>query len=432
MRIGLFTDTYHPSVNGITFVVETLKRNLEAIGHEVYVFCPAGTMMPDLKKDERVNDERIIRIPSFTSGLFDDFDLTVFFPPAMVKKVQALDLDVIHIFTPSQIGFLGINSAYKDNKPFVVHHCTDLYEFVEHYPNVLPGALAIIGVLFPMSVKLKGKDIKEIIKLYRPRRGAVAWNRDIISRAITMIYSRASAVIVLCQKSYNQLKSWQDEDYNYEMILMPDGINALPKTSPATKEAFRKKWGLKSDDEVFGFVGRLGEEKNLPVLIKAMDHVGRKRPEAKLLFVGDFGFRKNLEEMAEKSKFADRIIFTGYVDRSELEAVYSALDIFVFPSLKDTQGWVLHEAAHAHKPIVLIDQELSEVAKDGVSGYFAKNNATDMARKIVSLLENPKKRQQFGDSAKKLASNFTERRQIRKLEKLYERVIREHSQELAD
>ena len=70
---------------------------------------------------------------------------------------------------------------------------------------------------------------------------------------------------------------------------------------------------------MFGFIGRLGEEKNLPILIKAFDkYVAKARPKSKLLFVGDFEYRKKLEEMAAESKYADRIIFTGALPREEL------------------------------------------------------------------------------------------------------------------
>ncbi|NCU39223.1 glycosyltransferase family 4 protein, partial [Candidatus Saccharibacteria bacterium] len=48
MRIGLFTDTYRPSINGIVFVVETLKKRLEEQGHEVFIFCPAKSIRPSL------------------------------------------------------------------------------------------------------------------------------------------------------------------------------------------------------------------------------------------------------------------------------------------------------------------------------------------------------------------------------------------------
>jgi hypothetical protein len=45
MRIGLFTDSYRPSINGIVYVVESLKRELEALGHEVYVFAQQSLLV---------------------------------------------------------------------------------------------------------------------------------------------------------------------------------------------------------------------------------------------------------------------------------------------------------------------------------------------------------------------------------------------------
>ncbi len=429
MRIGLFTDTYRPTINGIVFVVETLKEQLESLGHEVYVFCPARTMSPTIRREYTAEDDTIIRFPSFKSGFFDGFDISVFFPPAILRRIKDLDLDVIHIFTPSQVGLLGINAAVRQGVPLVVQHSTDLYEFVEHYPNVLPGSLALVGVVFPMSVKLNGKDVREIIKLYRPRPGATKWNQAIIAKAITMLYSKADAVIALSRKSYTQLKSWQGKTYPYDITLLPNGVNAIPTPTDASLKAFRKAWGLCEKDEVFGFVGRLGEEKNLPVLIKAMDKVGHERPHAKLVFIGDFEYRTTLERMAAASKYPDRIIFTGSMPREELGVAYAALDVFVFPSLKDTQGWVLHEAAHARLPIVLIDHDVSEVVEDGKNGYFAKNNATDIARKIVELLKSPSKRAKFGEHSKVLAGRFTEKSQTRKLEKLYVSVIEKCGQD---
>ena len=426
MRIGLFTDTYLPTINGIVFVVESLKTQLESLGHEVYVFCPARTISPSRKHEYLNDDGHTIRFPSIKSGFFDDFDLSLFFPPTMLRRIKELDLDIIHIFTPSQVGLLGINSALKQDIPFVVQHCTDLYEFVEHYPGVLPGVLALVGVVYPMSVKLQGKDVREILRMYRPRAGATKWNRAIISKAMTMLYSKADTTIALSRKSHKQLLSWQNKNYRYPLVMMPNGVNAIPAPSKEAIQEFRKQWGFGGKDEVFGFVGRLGEEKNLPVLIKAMNIVGKARPNAKLLFVGDFDYRETLEAMAAESKYPDRIIFTGAMPREDLGVAYDALDAFVFPSLKDTQGWVLHEAAHAHLPIVLIDREVSEVVEDGKNGYFAKNNATDVARKVVELLSSPTKRAKFGDRSKELAVRFTEKKQVRKLEKLYEQVILQH------
>ena len=428
MKIGLFTDTYRPSINGIVYVVESLKRELEALGHEVYVFCPAKSISPSkqaelLHEDE---DSRIIRFRSIKGVFFDDYDTSVFFPPLVQRQIAELNLDVIHIFTPSQIGLLGVKAAKKANIPLVIQHCTDIYEFVDHYPAVLPGALALAGIIFPMSVRLRGHDLLEIAKLYKPRRGVTKWNKDIIESVITILYSKADAVIALCRKSRDQLKSWQYDDYLYDLILMPNGVDALPVPAAEEIADFRATWNLNEDDETFGFVGRLGEEKNLPILIQAFDQfIASVRPKAKLLFVGDFEYRATLEKMAAETGFSDRIIFTGAIPREKLGLAYSVLDVFTFPSLKDTQGWVLHEAAHAGKPIVIIDQGVSEVVKDSVNGYSAENTPESIAEKTISLLADPEKRRQFGVESKNLASKFTESRQVKKLEKLYQKLIAE-------
>lgn len=425
MRIGLFTDFYRPSINGVVYVVESLKRELEALGHEVFVFCPAKQIFPDRSNDEKLNDNgHIIRFPSLKGAFFDDYDTSIFFPPYELLKIKKLDLDVIHILTPSQVGLIGVRAAYKYKIPYVIQHSTDMYEYVEHYPAVLPGILALGGIIFPLSVKIDGKDFREILKLYRPRMGVTKWNRYIVEKVITMLYSKADAIIALSRKSKEQLESWQNEDYNYHIELMPSGVNALPRPTEAQSAEFRRQWGFNKSDEIFGFVGRLAEEKNLDILIEAFDkYVAKARPKSKLLFVGDFEYRQALEDKAARSKYADRIIFTGALPREVLGVVYDTLDVFCFPSLKDTQGWVLHEAAHAYKPIVIIDHMLSEVVRDGESGVFVENKPKSMADGIISLLGSPKKRQDYGEQSKKLAAGFTERRQVRKLAKLYERII---------
>ncbi len=422
MRIGLFTDTYRPTINGITFVVDTLKQRLEEQGHEVFIFCPARSLDPN-KHAAPDEGDHVIRFRSFSSGFFDSSDISLFLPPKQLKQIDDMQLDVVHVFTPSQIGLLGIKAAVKYDIPLVIQHSTDLYEFVENYPAVLPGALALVGVLFPLSVKMNGHDIGEILKLWRPRSGVTRWNRDIISKAMTILHSKADCVIALSRKSYNQLKSWQTDDYHYDMEILPSGVDAVPKPTKKQLADFRAQWNLSEKDEVVGFVGRLGEEKNLPLLVEAFDEIGAARPKAKLLFVGDFDFREKLEAIAAQSKFPERIIFTGMIPREKLGVAYAALDVFLFPSLKDTQGWVLHESAHARLPIVLIDRDVSEVVKDGVNGYYAENDPHDFAEKVLSILKSPKKRTEFGEQSKKLALRYTEKRQIHKVIDLYERVI---------
>jgi glycosyltransferase involved in cell wall biosynthesis len=432
MRIGLFTDTYRPSINGIVFVVESLKRELEAQGHVVYVFCPARSIRPSKHAEILDEDEHIIRFPSIKGAFYDDYDTTIFFPPRVLNRIRDLDLDIIHFLTPGQVGLMGVNAGIRCDVPLVAQHCTDLREYVEHYRDglLLPGILALVGLL-PLAVKVNGKDIREIMKMYRPRRGSVQWNIDIVESMVTLIYSKCDAVIALSRKSQKQLQSWQkDENYRYDVTLMPNGVDPLPKPTAAKMNAFKELWNIAPTDEVFGFVGRLGSEKNLEILIAAIELLVSRRPNARLLFIGDFEYRETLEEIAASSNCPDRIVFTGALPREELGAVYATMDVFVFPSLTDTQGWAVHEAALSGLPLLLVDHELSEVLEDGKNGYLVQNKPEDIADKLEELFSDDEKRAAFGAYSKTLAKKFTEKKQVAKLAKLYEQsIIKHHSKD---
>lgn len=428
MRIGLFTDTYRPSINGIVYVVESTKRELEALGHEVFVFCPARSIRPGKQAEKFDEDEHVIRFPSVKGVFYEDYDTAIFFPPRVNAQIGDMNLDIIHIFTPGQIGLMGVFAGRKHNISLVAQHCTDLYQYIEHYSDglLLPGLLTLIATV-PFSMKLTPEDRREIMKIYRPRRSRVAWNQDLAERMVTLVYKKCDAVIALSRKSKAQLESWQHTaEETYEVTLLPNGVNRLPAATAAEVQEFRSTWGIAPDDEIIGFVGRLSAEKNLDLLVHAMEKIVEKRPRARLLFVGDFEYREALETLANESHVADRITFTGALPRETLGAVYGAMQVFVFPSLTDTQGWAVHEAAGAGLPLVLVDRGLSEVLRDGENGYYARNGASSVASKVVSILEDKKKQRQFGAKSQELAAEFTEERQIAKLAHIYESIAGRH------
>lgn len=428
MKIGLFTDTYRPSINGIVYVVDSTKKHLEQLGHEVYIFCPARSIRPSKNALAFDEDHHIVRFPSIKGAFYDDYDTSLFFPPRVQRQIKELDLDVIHFFTPGQVGLMGVYAAFKTNTPLVAQHCTDLREYVEHYRDglLLPGLLALIALL-PFTVKVDGKDLREIMSLYRPRRGRVEWNIDIVERMVTLVYSKCDAVVALSRKSKTQLESWQRADsYKYEVTLKPDGVTPLPASTKAEQKAFRAQYGIAPDDQLITFVGRLGAEKNLAMLIPVIEQVAAAHPTARLLFVGDFEYRQTLEGLAVASLAPERITFTGALPRDELGRVYETSSIFAFPSLTDTQAWVLHEATHAGLPIVMIDPELSEVVFDDENGYIVPNDVNEFAAAVSRILADKKLQKRFSVRSCELSGQFTEDGQIKKLEKLYETAVARH------
>lgn len=414
MRIGLFTDTYQPSINGIVYVVDITRRRLEELGHEVYIFCPADTVLR--YKDD---DDHIIRFPGVKGAFFDDYNLSLFFPPRLVRRIRDLDLDVIHFFTPGQIGLMGIYAANKLDIKLVAQHSTDLAQYIRLYPAVVPGLL-LLGLTLPLTFRFDGKDVKELLKIYRPKK-AGEWGQAIVESLMAMVYSRCDAVIALSEKSVKQLKAIQQE-YQFAVELMPTGVDALPVTSVSERAKWRTQHGIASDDKIVLYVGRIAPEKNLALLVEATERLVSAEPQVRLVYVGGGEFEKELHMLAEKSSAHAHITFTGPMPRNELNKAYQSAEVFVFPSLTDTQGLVLHEAALAGCPIVLCDPSVSEVAVQGDNAYAAEPTATSVAEAVGCIIHDEQERARCSAASLKLAHQFTETKQTKKLSDFYERL----------
>ena len=99
MRIGLFTDSYPPYINGVSTSVAMLKKALEKQGHTVYVV----TVSSHALKYEYDEKERILKIPGIPVGIYD-YRLSRIYPISMINKMKNWKLDVIHSHTEFGIG----------------------------------------------------------------------------------------------------------------------------------------------------------------------------------------------------------------------------------------------------------------------------------------------------------------------------------------
>jgi 1,2-diacylglycerol 3-alpha-glucosyltransferase len=420
MKIGIFTDTYRPSLNGIVYVTEILRRNFEAAGHEVYVFAPASSLTG--RDDEP--DEHIIRFPAIGGVVYDDFNSSLFFPPKVLNQIKEIDLDVIHFLTPGPVGLMALLAAHKLNKPIVAEYCTDLFEYVEHYPLAAPGIFAL-GAVLPFTFRPSRNDLLDMIKAARPRFGTTKWNREMVKHLITVMHSHCDAVIAHSRKSAIQMQGWQDQDEHYKIDIIPTGVDPIPAATKQEIADFRATWGINKGDEVIAYVGRLSPEKNLDMLIDTITELTKWRPKAKLLYVGDFAeYRPKLEEKAAASPVPNHIIFTGRIPREQLGQVFGATDVFVFPSLTDTQSLALNEAAGAGLPIVMIDEPVTEVVVDGENGYFCRNDPIDMAARVIDVLDDPARYKAMSRASRALAKQFSEKKQSDKILGIYDDIIR--------
>jgi glycosyltransferase involved in cell wall biosynthesis len=422
MRIGLFTDTYHPANNGVVLVVDVTRRELEKLGHEVFVFAPDGSLLSDKKK--MPDDSHVVRLPA----LQYDMQLSVFFPPALLKKIRALKLDIIHYMTPAPVGLMAALAARKTGAVLVGQHTTDTYEFSKDYPAMAAGYI-FGGLLGPLFVKFSGEQRKTFAKLYLWPMDSdethEKWSQRLVAGLMTLLYANCDGVVAVSQKSANQLAKFGSrfgEELNLRII--PTGVDIMPPPKKSQVTAFRKKWHITATDEVVVNFGRMAEEKNLSLLIETLPYLLKKRPNAKLLLAGDYVYREKLEKIAAASPAAERIIFSGLYKRDEIPTICAAAKLYSFPSLKDNQALVLNEAASQGLPIVMCDEGVNEVFQDGENGLHAAADPQDFADKIAQILSDDALCAKFSARSRELAAGFSERQQTEKLVEFYRELLR--------
>ena len=117
----------------------------------------------------------------------------------------------------------------------------------------------------------------------------------------------------------------------------------------------KNKLGLNDADIVFGFCGRICNDKGIPELVDAFVLFQKLHSniKAKLLFIGRFDTRDGIsEEKKQQIESNCDIVISGHIDKVEIPYYYSMLDVFVFPSHREGFGMCVVEASAMEKPIL--------------------------------------------------------------------------------
>lgn len=423
MRIGLFTDSYRPAQNGVVVVVDVTRRELEKMGHEVYVFAPSANLLNQVAEVDK-NDDHLIHFPTIRGAGFKEGQLSVFFPPHLLNKVRDLKIDVLHFFTAGQMALFCCYAARKTGAALIGQHCTDTYEYSDSY-KLLKVGYAAMCALMPAAVEMTPKQRLDFATLYAFKKDSDNWGKRLVAGMLALWYQACDSVIAVSKKSAQQLQMIADRnDVTLNLSIIPTGVNPPSPVTDDEVDTFRREFNIQPEDEVIIYFGRLGQEKNLAMLIPTIERVLQKRPKAKLVYAGDWEYRATLEKLAFESPARDRIVFTGRYERSQIGILNAISKVYAFPSLTDTQGLAVTEAAYGGLPIVLCDPLAPAAFEEDGNGLVAQNDPDDFADKLLQILDNKSLYRRFSKRSKELASELTEQRQTEKVVELYRQALR--------
>ncbi len=178
-----------------------------------------------------------------------------------------------------------------------------------------------------------------------------------------------------------------------KIIYIPDGV-VLPKIKKEKKEDINPEWKKKF---IIGNVSRLTREKGQQFLIQAMPQILEKIPHALLLIIGT-GWDKNyFQSLVEEHHLGKSVHFTDYVDN--LDTYYNIMDVFVFPTVWELEGFGLVSAeamAHGVPTIGSDFGPVPEVISHNVTGLlFNAGDEKALANSIIEIYNSQEKRKMF-------------------------------------
>ena len=185
----------------------------------------------------------------------------------------------------------------------------------------------------------------------------------------------------------------------------------------------RRSLGLDQNEAVIGFVGWLLPIKGPDYLLKAMDYVWHRHPEASLILVGKGDMDVDLRAEALKKNGNGKVKFLGW--REDIDEIMPLFDMLVLPSLNEGMGRVLVEAMAAGKPVVASRVGgIPDLVRHDVTGYLVPPaDEKALAEGIKKLLDDPEKAKQMGQRGKEHCRQFSLEAMVEKLDNLYSDIM---------
>ena len=192
---------------------------------------------------------------------------------------------------------------------------------------------------------------------------------------------------IVSKRYFNEVFNYPLEKiYNQYLTIDGEKIKQIGKEKGNIRKVLREKYGIKNDEKVLHYSGRLVEVKNVKAVIEALNIIGDKN--ITLFITGDGIQRKELEQLADTLNI--KIIITGFINnQEELFKHYYLSDVFILPSIYEPWGLVVNEAMFAGLPVLVSYICGSSLDLVNSNGYtIDTNDIDDIAIKINKIFND--------------------------------------------
>lgn len=396
MRVGIFTESYPPLVNGVSTSILMLEHALTKLGHEVFIIT-----VSDNKKDYVLeNNGHILRLPSVNLANCYDYKMTSVYPIKAVNMIKKMNLDVIHSNVEFTVGIFARVVSEQLSIPLVHTYHTN-WEDYTHY--------------ITKNKKILDDICKKLLKYL------MVFFED----------KTVTELIVPSNKIYNLFKDKYKFTKNIHIIQTGIETSKFYKENFNQKDinSLKKKLGIKKKDFVVMTVSRLAKEKSVDRIINNHKELVKKYSNMKLLIVGDGPDIDKLKDEAKSLGVSDSVIFTGKVPLSDIPIYYQLGNVFVTASKSETQGLTVVEAISSSLPVVAVkdDSFVNSVIEDFNGFVFTDDEK--YINSISKLYEDKDLYIRLSNQSRLLSEDFSSEYFALKVLKVYETAIENYKKD---
>lgn len=354
MRVAIVTESFLPTLNGVTTSVCRVSEQLYAGGHDVRIVAPAPA--PDRFGEIRVATCPSVSVRQFPTGLPT---------PGLRQALEDFAPEVVHVASPFVLGARALQWADRTQTPAVAIYQTDVPSYLAQHT---PGRIGT-----------------------RASNAAWRWIRRMHAHADLTLAPSSATIEELRHHGIPRVERWRrgvDHSLFSPRWRGDAGARELRRAlSPA-------------GEVLIGYVGRLAPEKELHRLAEAATI-----PGTRLVIVGDGPARSEVgalltEAVADMPGRPNRTpIFLGQRCGDDLARAYAAFDVFVHTGTRETFGQTLQEAAAMGLPVVAPARGGPiDLVDHGRSGYlFDPDRPGALREAAATLVADPQLRASMGE-----------------------------------
>lgn len=343
IRVAFFADMLEKDTDG---AVRTMYQLIDRIPHEKFDF-----MFFCGKPPQDSFNFNVVTVPTLTLPFNKTYKIALANVQTLTltRTLQNFNPQVIHIATPSLLGFFALNYAHKNKLPVLSIYHTHYISYLGYYLKSFSG-------------------IKKISEKYVTKKYNDFYNK------CNVVYTPSTQMVTELKQlgiNHTKLKLWQR------------GLDTRLFHPTKKDENFIQQITKNTKPSIL-FVSRLVWEKNLETLFEIYDEIEFRKMDINFIVAGTGAAE---EDVRHRMKNA---IFLGKVDHQTLAKLYASCVILVFPSISETYGNVVVEAmASGCVPVIAKGGGSQSLVRNGETGFLCQpNSAITYVEKIKQLLND--------------------------------------------